>query len=162
MTIPYSSILSIILTWATYLHTHLTSKGLWGLKLCSTLYLAGTECHVWLVTSEHRRNHTFLQLLCFKSFLSNSLYSYSPPTPFPYPPRSLGRESLGNVKWPKSNAHCQALPSVSVSFVTMALRGPMLGWRLLHRRVLQPLTRRMHKRAYQTNRSGHCSLLCPS
>lgn len=109
MTVPTVPFL-IILTQFTYLHTYLAPAGLWGLKPCSTLYLAGTECHVWLVTSEHkRRNHIFLLSLCFKSFLSDSLHSYSPLIPFLHPPRSPGGESLfRECKTTKMNVHYQA------------------------------------------------------
>lgn len=108
------------------------------MKPCSTLDLAGTERHVWLVTSKHGgRNHVSLPSLHFKSLLSLSLHSYSAPSFFPSLslPRSLGRESLfREYKVTNINAHS----------VTRALRGPMLDGRLstlLHRRVSAPSPR---------------------
>ena len=108
---------------------------------------------------------------CFHCFVSNlfslTVSTHSTPLisfPCSYPPRSLGRESLfRDCKITKINALYPALPEVTVPRVRYAGR-PRAKLKALHsapeESELQP--RRKHKRTYQTHRSGHCSLLCPS
>ena len=125
---PHHSLLLIVLTQVTHLHTYLAPTGLWSLKSCSTL--SGWDRISCLAGDFREQKELHLWSLSSKPFLSNSLYSYSSPIPFSYHPKKSGKRIIGECKMTKINEHYQTLPSTSVSSVTRTLRGPVLGWQL--------------------------------